>query len=121
MNCKYCGAVLPVGSSPRREFCNDAHKQAYWRRQHEVDQSAALLAEVEQLRATVREQVQVIGEQAAELARLRELLDVERRYLADTASRGFKAWLKKQPASPLRDKLFADGLVLPRGSRAYYE
>jgi predicted nucleic acid-binding Zn-ribbon protein len=121
VNCRYCGEVLPVGSSPRREFCSDAHKQAYWRMQHKADQAAVLLAEVEQLRAIVREQVQTIDEQAAELARLHNQLDVERRYLSDTKPHGFKTWLKKQPASSLREKLLTDDLVLPRGSRAYYE
>src|SRR6266702_2974329 len=121
MTCRYCGEALPVDSSPRREFCNDAHKQAYWRMQHKADQDAALLAEVEQLRALVREQAQTIDEQSAQLARLRNQLDVEQRYLSDTKPYGFKTWLRKQPASPLKEKLLADGLVLPRGTRAYYE
>ena len=46
MNCKFCGQ--PVEEKPgghrQREYCNDAHRQAYWRQQHQADQDAALLA-----------------------------------------------------------------------------
>ncbi len=121
MQCKYCGHELPAGSNPRREFCNDAHKQAYWRQQHQQDQAAALLAEVEQLRVQVRDQGQEIEEQARELSRLRARVDIEKRYLEDTAQRTFKPWLRKQPSSSLREKLLADELVPVRGTRSHYE
>jgi len=121
MDCKYCGAELPAESNPRRAFCNDAHKQAYWRQQHQQDQSEALLAEVEQLRAKVSDQAQEIKAQAEEIARLRSLLDIEKRYLSDTKPRTFRSWLRKQPASSLREKLLADELIPARGTRAHYE
>src|SRR6266487_2670631 len=116
MRCKYCDQELPAESNPRRAFCNDAHKQAYWRQQHQQDQSEALLAEVEQLRAKVRDQAQ-----AEEVARLRSLLDIEKRYLSDTRPRTFRSWLRKQPASPLKEKLLADELIPARGTRSHYE
>jgi hypothetical protein len=114
MNCKYCGLELPAGSNPRREFCNDAHKQAYWRQQQKQDQDEALLAELEQLRTQVRDQAQ-------EIADLRSRLDIEKRYLSDTKPYYFKSWLKKQPRSSLVIKMFADPSFPPRGSRGYYE
>ncbi len=97
VNCKYCDQELPAESNPRRAFCNDAHKQAYWRQQHQQDQGEALLAEVEQLRTKVSDQAQEIEAQAEEIARLRTLLDIERRYLSDTKPRTFRSWLRKQP------------------------
>ncbi len=116
MNCKFCG--LPVeeksGGHRQREYCNDAHRQANFRQQHQADQDAALLAELEALRAKV-------ADQAQEIADLRSRLDVERRYLSDTTPRYFKSWLKKQSASPLVSKMFADPSFPPRGSRGYYE
>ncbi len=121
MNCKYCDQELPAESNPRRAFCNDAHKQAYWRQQHQQDQSEALLAEVEQLRAKISDHAQEIQAQAEEIARLRNLLDIEKRYLSDTKPRTFRSWLRKQPASPLREKLLEDSLTPARGTRAHYE
>jgi hypothetical protein len=112
--CKYCGNELAANSNPRREFCDDAHKMKYYRQQHQQDQSEALLAELEQL----REQV---SDQAQEIARLEHLLDVEKRYYQDTQAHTFKAWLRKQPPSPVAEKLTADTLVPVRGSRALYE
>lgn len=72
MDRKYCGLELAAGSNPRREFCNDAHKQAYWRRQQKQDQDAALVAELEQLRAKVADQAQEIEEMASQITTLRE-------------------------------------------------
>jgi len=125
MNCKYCDHELPIGSNPRREFCNDAHKQKYYRQQHQADQNAALLAELEQMRIQIRDQAQEIEEQASLISKLRERLDYERRYLEDTARYPFKTWLKKQwPVSPLAEKLLADPhiqLIHGARTRAYYE
>jgi hypothetical protein len=119
MNCKYCGADLPVrerghGGHRVREYCNDAHRQAYWRQQHQADQNIALLTELEQLRTQVTDQAQ-------EIAELKHQLDIERRYLEDTTPRSFKAWLRKQPSSPWRIAFLSDQLVPTRGSRAMYE
>jgi hypothetical protein len=121
VNCKYCGTELPAESNPRRAFYNDAHKQAYWRQQHQQDQGEALLAEVEQLRAKVSDQAQEIEEQAHEISRWRARLDIEKRYLEDTKPRTFRSWLRKQPASPLREKLLTDELTPARGTRSHYE
>src|SRR6266496_5461124 len=119
MNCKYCGADLPTkershGGHRQREYCNDAHRQANFRQQHQQDQNTALRVELEQLRAQVTDQAQ-------EIALLRSQLDTERRYLEDTTPRYFKSWLKKQPSSPWRDRFLSDQLVPMRGSRAQYE
>jgi hypothetical protein len=130
MTCKFCG--LPVEEKPgghrQREYCNDAHRQAYWRQQHQQDQTAALLVDLEQLRALVRNQARTIKEQAQEIdelssqiTTLRDRLDYERRYLADITPRRFKGWLKKQPSSPRRDRFLSDQSIELRGPRSYYE
>jgi hypothetical protein len=128
VNCKYCDHELPAGSNPRRAFCNDAHKQAYWRQQHQQDQTAALLVDLEHLRALVRDQARTIEEQAQEIEeqanliiKMRDRLDYERRYLADITPRRFKGWLKKQPSSPWRDRFLSDQSIELRGPRSYYE
>ena len=123
MNCKYCGLSVEEkpGGHRQREYCNDAHRQAYWRAQQKQDQGAALLAELEQLRAQVADQAQEIEELVSQITTLRECLDVERRYLSDITPRHFKGWLKKQPTSPLVTHMFADSLFPPRGPRSLYE
>jgi len=90
---------------------HDASQQTSHKRQY---QSEAVLAELEELRAQVKEQ-------ASQITHLEHLLDVEKRYLSDQQPRTFKAWLRKQPSSPLAEKLLADSLVPARGSRALYE
>jgi hypothetical protein len=119
MNCKFCGAELQEvergnGGHRPREYCNDTHRKAYWRQQHQQDQTAALLVDLEQLRALVRAQAQ-------EIADLRRRLDIERRYLEDTTPHYFRAWLRKQPSSPWRDAFLSDQVISSRGSRSYYE
>jgi len=121
MNCKYCDNELPAGVNLRREFCNDAHKQAYYRQKHQQDQTAAFLAELEQLRTQVRDQTQELEEQASEISRLRERLDIERHYLEDSKKRGFKSFLKKMPVSPLLERLLADPLFRELDTRKHYE
>ena len=123
MNCKYCGAPVEQGPGGhrQREYCNDAHRQAYWRAQQKQDQDAALVAELEALRAKVQEQASEIDDLACQITTLRERLDVERRYLSDITPRHFKGWLKKQPTSPLVTQVFADPLFPPRGPRSLYE
>ena len=107
MKCKYCDHELPAGSNPRREFCNDAHKQAYYRQKHQADQSAALLTELEELRTKVADQAATIKELEQRVTHLHSLLDIEK-LLLSKEKRGFKAWLRKQPSSPLIQKLLAD-------------
>lgn len=121
MNCKYCGNELPAGINSRREFCNDAHKQAYYRQKHQQDQAAALLAELEQLRTQVRDQKQELDEQASEISRLRERLDLERRYLEDSKQRGFKSFLRKRSSSPLIERLLTDVLFKDRDTLTHYQ
>ncbi len=31
MECIFCGKALPVGSSSRKQFCDDSHRASYWR------------------------------------------------------------------------------------------
>jgi hypothetical protein len=97
MSCKFCGAPVEQGPGGhrQREYCSDAHRQAYWRAQQKQDQDATLLAELEQLRAQVRDQAQgqtftgmlselvelraKVTDQAQEIAELRSRLDIETR------------------------------------------
>jgi hypothetical protein len=120
MNCLYCGEIVQ-GKRKSRKFCNEAHKQAYWRRQHQTEQPEALLAELEALRATIRDQAQTIETLEQEGMRLRNRLDLERRFHSDHSTYSFAAWLKKQRPSPLREKLLAASLLPARASRAKYE
>jgi len=120
MNCKYCEHALPAGSNPRRAFCNDAHKQAHWRQQQQQDQNRALRAELSELRIQVRDQAQMIEEQAQEVTRLRSLLDIERRVLSDTSPRGLKSWIKKQPSSPFIQKVLADKDLRTQDTYVHY-
>jgi uncharacterized coiled-coil protein SlyX len=123
MNCKFCSQPVeekPGGHRPR-EYCSGAHRQAYFRQQHQADQNVAFLAELEQLRTQVQEQAQEIDELSSQMTDLRERLDIERRYLSDITPRYFKGWLKKQPTSPLVTQMLADPLFPPRGPRSLYE
>ncbi len=123
MNCKYCGQALPDERTGRRvrEYCNNAHKQAHYRKLHQQDQNAALLTELAELRVKVEDQAQTIEGLEQEVSRLRERLDIERRYLEDKEPRYFKSWLKKQPAGTLRDALLTDQLIPARGPRSLYQ
>lgn len=122
MNCLYCGAIIQ-GKRKSRKFCHAAHKQAYWRRQHQGEPpgpSQELLTEVEELREKVRDQAHTIETLEQEGMRLRNRLDLERRFHGDHRPYGFPGWLKKQSPSPLRNKLLAS-LLPARASRAMYE
>lgn len=122
MNCLYCGQEVMGRKS--RKFCNDAHKQAYWRQQHQVDQSEAMLSELEDLRKKVRNQAQTIEEREQEVTRLLGKLDVERRFLGDHQKRGFKFWLKKQRAAHIGEvgqRILSNDLIPVQGSRWLYE
>jgi hypothetical protein len=133
MNCKYCGADLPAkvqgdGGHRQKEYCNGAHRQAYWRQQQQRDQDEALQAEVVELRAKVTEQAQeiadtreLVGTLEQENTRLKSQLDFERRFLEDTKAYGFKAWLKKQPSSPWRVRFLSDKIIPPHTSRSLYQ
>ena len=181
MNCKYCGEPLPAEQTGRRkrEYCNNAHRQAHYRECHDLSQptlqarelahvqarvtelelEAATLrfdldakryevetrvgevdtlisaqadarkqvAELEQtaiLLTTTRQQLADSQFQIAELeqtvSKLRNLLDIERRYYEPTIY-AFKTWLKKQPQTELGSRILADELIRPRGKRTDYE
>jgi hypothetical protein len=120
MNCLYCGEIVQ-GKRKSRKFCNEAHKQAYWRRQQQAEQSEVPLAELEALRATIRDQAQTIEALEQEGMRLRNRLDLERRFHGDHSMYSFPAWLKKQGPSPLREQLLAAPFLPVRASRAKYE
>ncbi|GHO88134.1 hypothetical protein [Dictyobacter formicarum] len=120
MNCLYCGAIIE-GKRKSRKFCNDAHKQAYWRKQHQGEQSQELLSELEELREKVHDQAQTIEALEQETMRLHNRLDLERRFHGDHSTYSFLAWLKKQSPSALRDKLLASSFLPARASRAKYE
>ena len=147
MNCKYCGQELPAGTHGKREYCSDAHRQAYFKKQHQQAQEQTvtqlkeelaelrakvadqvqgqtftqMLSELTELRAKVADQAQTIEEQAREISRLFDRLDVKKRYLTDTKRRSFKGFLKTQPETPLIAKLLADQFFLPLDTRAHYE
>jgi len=117
MNCKYCQRVLPPsqpGGHRKREYCNDACKQAYYRSLRQQEPMKATDEELEQAKARIAELEQ-------QVTHLKYLLDVEKWYHQDTQARGFKSWLRKQAPSSLSQKLLADALLPPRGSRAFYE
>jgi len=116
-----CENELSAFRRGTRKFCSDACRQAYFRQQHQSDQGAALLTELEELRTKVQNQAREIADQAARIAQLKRILDIEKRYLEDTTPRTFKAWLRKQPQTELSKKLLTDQLIPVRGSRALYE
>jgi len=99
---------------------------AYWRKQHKETQAqertfTEMLSELVELRTKVADQAATIEELEQQVMRLQNRLDLERRFHGDHNVYSFPAWLKKQPASPLRDKLLAAQLLPPRASRAKYE
>jgi hypothetical protein len=67
--------------------------------------------------------LQRIDDLEVEVKRLHSLLDIERRLHADHMRRGFKAWLKKQPAASIGElgqKIQADASLPALSSRAGY-
>ncbi len=124
MKCKYtcCDREVPVapGGHRAREFCSNAHKQAFYRQQHgmvpvQSDQTdQALLADLQ------RE----LQEAHDRITHLEQQLDVEKRFLRSDIH-AFKRWLKKQPRSELPDmlgpRLLQEDWLPPRASRAVYE
>jgi hypothetical protein len=122
--CKLCGAIIEGGRTDKL-FCNDAHKQRYWRQKQKEDQKAAHDTELKDLRARVRDLEQTVDDQAKEIAQLRDRLNVEVRYLRheerSIRKYGFRAFIKKQPATLLIEKLLADPFTMPRDTRAHYE
>jgi hypothetical protein len=118
-----CENDLPNGVRSTRKFCSDACKVAYFRQRHKEDQPEAETGKVEALQVRVRILEQTIDDQAKEIARLAEKLNVEKRFLQERSTQkyGFRAFIKKQPVTPLIEKLLADPFTMPRDTRAHYE
>jgi hypothetical protein len=128
-----CENELPDGVRSTRKFCSGACRQEYFRQQHQQDQAQGrtfteMLSELMELRAKVHDQEKTIieleiekAELTSQLSKLHRRLDVERRFLEDITPRYFRAWLKKQPSSPWRDRFLSDQLVPARGSRSLYQ
>ena len=116
MDCLYCGKEIPMGRGTRK-FCHNAHKQAYYRKNLHQYEEKATARELEEARLRIEELEQ-------QVSHLTFLLDIEKRYHQDTQARSLKAWLRKQPISAIGElgqRLQADVLLPPRGSRAGYE
>jgi|ERR1022692_744334 regulator of replication initiation timing len=136
MNCKYCGAEVQQTSPGQRghrqrEYCNDKHRQAFFRQQHQNDQAAALLAEVQQLRLQVaeiqqlRQRVQELQRENAEFEqeniKVKHLLQVDQWFHSDRSARNFPAFLRKQGSTPFIKRFLQENLLAPLGTRARYE
>jgi septal ring factor EnvC (AmiA/AmiB activator) len=126
MNCRYCGAEIAEhpGGHRRREYCNRACKQAdYRKRQSQIQQPAdnqaqARILELEHQLADSKEDIKELEQQ---IMRLRNRLDLERRYY-ESKPYSFKAWLKKHlPQTEFTRRVLADQLFMPRDTRAHYE
>ena len=116
MNCRSCGKPLPApipGGRRARQFCRNACKQAFYRKAHQV--------EAKQENNELAKAQQRIAELEQEILHLRNRFDLERRSQTDYQPRSLKAWLKKQPVSPLGQRILANELIPPRGSRSTYE
>src|SRR6266700_4126536 len=110
MRCKYCHKELPLEAHGKRTFCHDAHKQAYYRQRVRLNQQeqAVLIEQIESLSAQVRAQEGQLAQLERTIILLKHQLDLEHRYLMDTQARGFIPFLRRQPATPLIQKLLAD-------------
>lgn len=139
MQCKFCGQSLPEVKTGRRprEYCNDAHRQAYYRRTHPgvrsapdralvkaLDEATTTIKALEHQLATVRADLLISQEENKELEKhmsvLHNRLDLERRFL-ENKQHSFKAWLKQRPATAFSQRFFDDTRMLPRDTRAHYE
>jgi hypothetical protein len=89
----------------RREYCNNACKQAHHRllKLQEVEEASTRIAELEQ-----------------QVSHLEYQLALEQRFYQDTQARAFLAFLRKQAPSPFIRKLLSEQLLPVRGSRALY-
>jgi predicted nucleic acid-binding Zn ribbon protein len=113
--CKVCGkSIDQVPGRRMREFCSDTCRQRYHRAKTKpVEEQADNTALVTELRVKVQDQAQYIEELEQENTRLKHKLNVEQLYREDLGSNKkhtFLAWLKRQPTSPLAEKILAAGL-----------
>jgi hypothetical protein len=135
MQCKYCGKDLEqIPGKKAKEYCNGSHRQMAFKKRKKVEMPVQKVEApggelLEELRAQnaalhkyIRDKDVEIDDLSAQLARLRLHLDVEKRFLQDKKEkRSFKAFLKKQPATPLISRIVADPLFLARDTRLHYE
>lgn len=118
--CLYPGCKNSVLGRRQKRYCSNAHKQAHYRltlKSHDHDKQTT--AHTEELENAL----QRVDELEAEVKRLNSLLDIERRLRQDHTRRGFKAWIKKQPAANIGDlgkKIHSDAALPALGTRARY-
>jgi hypothetical protein len=113
MQCKYCHRELPAGKHGKREYCNDAHKQAYYRQGQQE--------EIERLKAHVKDQQLETGQHFAVIEHLKEQINLEYRYLKDDRERGLISFLKRQQRTPLIERILHDTRLFTRGTHWEYE
>jgi hypothetical protein len=118
-SCQYPGCTNAVTGRRHKRYCSNAHKQAYYRMSLKAQQGKQSAASSEDL----ADALQRIDDLEVEVKRLHSLLDIERRLHADHMRRGFKAWLKKQPAASIGElgqKIQANASLPALSSRAGY-
>jgi predicted nuclease with TOPRIM domain len=134
MQCKYCQRELPASKHGKREYCNNAHKQAHYRQgqQEEIERLKVQVAaqdeqiknqaqQIEQLKAHVKEQQLEIGQHFTVIEHLKEQINLEYRYLKDDRERGLISFLKRQPRTPLSERILSDTRLFTRGTHWEYE
>lgn len=133
--CLACGLPVPQSHGPiPRLYCNKACKQKAYRQkkaQEATEQQLAMGWKHQDTQARIAELEQEcslyashIAELESQVHKLRERLDVERRYLLDSKSRPFRAWLRKCsfPEGSFASRLLADTRYeKPRYSKSWYE
>jgi hypothetical protein len=121
MKCKFCGEDLPKKTHGKRRYCDDAHKQAYYRQkvqaqqdqqQKDLEKQPELEAEITRLKRRVSRQAREIEQLERTITLLKQQLNLEHRYLADSQARGFVAFLRRQPPTPLIERLLHDRYVV---------
>lgn len=133
MECKYCGKeVEQIPGKKAKEYCNGSHRQMAFKKRKKAEMPVQKVeapgGELEEMRAQmaalhkyVRDKDIEIDDLSAQLARLRLHLDIEKRFLTDKTKHSFRAFLKKQPATPLISRIVADPLFKPIDTRVHYE
>jgi hypothetical protein len=135
MQCKYCHRELAAEAHGKRQYCNDACKQAYYRQRVEHDQQQdieALRAQVERLEAEIKKRDEQIEDRDAQLVQMSEALthlkrwiNLEYLFLEDTQVRGFISSIEaRRPRTPLIERILAHWKRLglpPRADRYTFE
>jgi len=121
-----------MGSHGKREYCNDAHKQAYYRQQVQRDQQEEIdrlkaqvtdqARQIAQFKVQAEDQQQEIEEFRSTIAYLKEQVNMEYRYLKDDRERGLISYLKRRELrTPLIERMLSDKQLPARGSHQMYE